>query len=86
VTPIARVSGVVFLVVHRKPETESRLRRRSASTGRAPDELVEDALSGCLAELNQVRNLLDSRYDQANSGAIQPIDGEEAVCQLRTKN
>ena len=36
------------MVVHLKPETESRLRELSATTGRAPENLVEDALSGYL--------------------------------------
>ena len=40
----------------------------AASTGRAPDELVEDAMSGYLAELSQLRNTLDRRYDQIKSG------------------
>ena len=32
------------MVVHLKPETESRLRQLAATSGRAPDELVEDAI------------------------------------------
>jgi len=46
---------------------------------RAPDELVEDAMSGYLAELSQLRNTLDRRYDQIKSGKVQPIDGEGRV-------
>jgi len=52
------------MVVKLKPETASRLQELAASTGRAPDELVEDAMSGYLAELSQLRNTLDRRYDQ----------------------
>jgi predicted transcriptional regulator len=52
------------MAVKLKPETESRLQELAASTGRAPDELVEDAMSGYLAELSQLRNTLDRRYDQ----------------------
>ena len=55
-------------MVKRKPETESRLQEPAASTGRAPDELVEEAISGYLAELSQLRNTLDRRYDQIKSG------------------
>jgi len=51
-----------------KPETESRLQEISASTGRAPHELVEDAVAGYLAELSQTRTTLDSRYDDIKSG------------------
>ena len=74
------------MVVHLKPETESRLRELSASTGRAPEELVEDAMSGYLAELSQVRKMLDGRYDDIQSGRVQPIDGEGAIAKLRQKS
>jgi len=74
------------MVVHLKPETESRLQELAKSTGRAPDELVEDAMIGYLAELSQVRDMLDARYDEINSGRVKPIDGEEAFNRLRTKS
>jgi predicted transcriptional regulator len=74
------------MVVHLKPETESRLQELAATTGRAPDELVEDAMTGYLAELTQVRNLLDGRYDDIKSGRVQPVDGEEAFGRLRQKS
>jgi len=74
------------MVVKLTPETESRLQELAKSTGRAPDELVEDAMSGYLAELSQLRSTLDRRYDQSKSGKVQPIDGEDAFTRLRTKN
>ena len=74
------------MAVKLKPETESRLQELAASTGRAPDELAEDAMSGHLAELSQLRDTLDRRYDQIKSGKIQPIDGEDAFTRLRNKN
>jgi predicted transcriptional regulator len=74
------------MVVHLKPETESRLRELAATTGRAPEELVEDAMAGYLAELTAARNMLDSRYDEIKAGRIAPIDGEEAFNQLRRKS
>src|SRR5438046_2381888 len=80
------VSKLTDMVVHLKPETESRLQELAASTGRAPDELVEDAMAGYLAELAQVRNMLDGRYDEIKSGRVQPIDGEKAFNQLREKS
>jgi hypothetical protein len=61
-------------------------RKLAAATGRAPDELVEEAMAGYLAELTQVRNMLDGRYDDIKSGRVQPVDGENAVAQLRQKN
>jgi predicted transcriptional regulator len=51
-------------MVKLKPETESRLQQLAASTARVPDEPVEDAMSGYLADLSQLRNTLDRRYDQ----------------------
>lgn len=73
------------MVVHLKPETESRLQELAATTGRAPDELVEDAMAGYLAELEQVRKTLDERYDDIRGGRVQPVDGEEAFNRLRRK-
>jgi len=81
-----RVSKLTDMVVHLKPETESRIRELAATTGRAPDELVEDAMAGYLAELAQVRNMLDGRYDEIQSGRVKPIDGEEAFNRLRRKS
>jgi predicted transcriptional regulator len=74
------------MVVHLKPETESRLQELAATTGRALDELVEDAMTGYLAELAQVRDMLDGRYDDMKSGRVQPVDGEEAIRRLRQKS
>jgi predicted transcriptional regulator len=74
------------MVVHLKPETESRLQELAATTGRAPDELVEDAMAGYLAELAQLRSTLDRRYDEIKSGRVKPLDGEEAFNQIRHKS
>jgi len=72
--------------VHLKPETESRLQELAATTGRAPEDLVEDAMSGYLAELTEVRSMLDGRYDDIKSGRVAPIDGEDAFARLRQKS
>ena len=62
------------MVVRLSPETESRLQELAATTGRAPDDL---------AELSQVRDMLDTRYDDIKSGRVQPIDGGEVFRRLR---
>ena len=72
--------------VHLTPETVTRLQGLAAKTGRAPDELVEDAMAGYLAELAETRNMLDARYDDIKSGRVKPIDGEEAIARLRQKS
>ena len=68
------------------PETESRLNELATKTGRPADELVEDAMAGYLQELAGVRNMLDSRYDDIQSGRVKPMDGEEALARLRRKS
>ena len=74
------------MVVRLKPETESRLQELAATTGRAPDELVEDAMAGYLAELVQVRKMLDDRYNEIRNCRVAPVDGEEAFNRLRRKS
>src|ERR1700675_4275807 len=80
------VSRLSNMVVRLSPETESRLLELAARTDRPPDDLVEDAMTGCLAGLSQVREMLDSQYDDIKSGRVQPIDGEEVFRQLRQKS
>lgn len=72
--------------VHIKPELEKKLNDLAAKTGRATDDLVEDAMAVYLDELAAVRGLLDSRYDDLHSGRVKPIDGEEAFARLREKS
>jgi len=72
--------------VNLRPETESRIQELAAKTGRATDELVEDAMAGYLQELAQARDMLDTRYDDLKGGRVRPIDGDEAFTTLRTKS
>jgi hypothetical protein len=72
--------------VHLRPETESCIQELAAKTGRAPDDLVEDAMAGYLQELAQTRDMLDSRYDDLKTGRVKPVDGEEAFANLRRKS
>jgi hypothetical protein len=74
------------MVVHLKPETESRLMELSLTTGRAPDEIVEDAMAGYLAEVAEIRSTLDRRYDDIKDGRVKPIDGEEAFRRISTRS
>lgn len=68
------------------PETAKKLSELAASSGRAPGEIVEDALAGYLEEVASVRKTLDSRYDDLKSGRVTPIDGQEAFRKLREKS
>jgi predicted transcriptional regulator len=71
--------------VHFKPETESRLNELASKSGRVPDELLEDALAGYLEYVAEVREMLDSRYDDIKNGRVTPIDGEQFFEDLRQR-
>ena len=71
--------------VHLKPETQSRLAELASKTGRPADDLVEDAVAGYLAEVVEVRNTLDGRYDEVQTGRVKPIDGEAFFETLRQR-
>lgn len=72
--------------VRLRPETESRIQELAAKTGRAADELVEEAMTGYLHELAQTREMLDRRYDELKSGSVKAVDGEAAFSALRRKS
>ena len=71
--------------VHLSPDLEAKLDKWAAETGRAKEEFVEDALTGYFEELAQVREMLDSRYDDIKSGRVKPIDGEAFFENLRRR-
>src|SRR5438309_8733306 len=85
-TPPVYLSTLTIVEVNLRPETESRLQELAAKTGRAPDDLVEEAMAGYLQELAQAREMLDSRYDDLKTGRVKPIEGEEAFDALRRKS
>ena len=72
--------------VHVTPETARKLNELAATSGRAPEDTLEDALAGYLEEAASVRKTLDSRHDDLESGRVKPIDGEEAFRKLREKS
>jgi hypothetical protein len=42
-------------------------------------------MAGYLAEVVEMRNMLDSRYDDVKSGRVKPIDGEVFFDTLRQR-
>lgn len=58
--------------LHLTPDLEAKLNQLSAETGRAKEELVQDAMAGYLAELSKLRSTLDTRYDDIKSGRTKP--------------
>ena len=71
--------------VHVSPETAKKLSDLATASGRAPDEIVEDALAGYLDHVASLRGTLDSRYDDLKSGKVKPIDGEAFFEGLRKR-
>ncbi|MGA9040420.1 MAG: hypothetical protein WB421_07785 [Terriglobales bacterium] len=69
--------------VHFSPDVEKKLNDLAAQSGRGANELLQDALAAYFNELAQTRDMLNSRYDELKSGAVQPIDGEEAFARLK---
>jgi predicted transcriptional regulator len=66
--------------------TAKKLNDLAASSGRSPEEIVEDALAGYFAGLAAARGTLDSRYDDLKAGRVNLIDGELAFRRLRKKS
>ncbi len=71
--------------VHVTPETAKKLNDLATSSGRAPEEIVEDALAGYLDHVASLRATLDSRYDDLKSGRVKPLDGEAFFETLRQR-
>ena len=72
--------------VHVKPEVQAKLDQMVRESGRPSDELVEDALIGYFDELEYTREMLDSRYDDLESGKVKLIGGDEVRARLRAKS
>ena len=81
----AQIAYALHMEVRLTPDLEAKLNQLSAETGRTKEELVQDAMAGYLTELSQLRDTLDSRYDDIKSGRVKPIDGEEVFPRLRQK-
>ena len=67
-------------------DTAKKLSDLAETSGRAPEDIVEDALAGYFEEVASVRETLDSRYDDLESGRVKAIDGEAAFTKLREKS
>src|SRR5438552_6014768 len=57
-TTLSRDSKLTGMEGHLKAETESRLAELASKTGRATDDLMEDALAGYLTEVTELREML----------------------------
>ena len=61
-----------------EPELAAKVEQWSAETGRPVNELLEEAGKGYLSEVEELRAMLDSRYDDIASGKVRGIPGDEA--------
>jgi hypothetical protein len=71
--------------IHLSDDLEAQVKYWVTETGRTVDELVADAVAGYLAELSQVRETLDSRYDQIKRGEVELLDGEEVFANIKAE-
>jgi predicted transcriptional regulator len=85
-TQTGAISRLDAMEVHLTPDIEAKLDKLAAESGRPKDELVQDAMAVYLEELTQVRDMVETRYDDIKSGRVKPIDGEEAFALLRQKS
>jgi hypothetical protein len=72
--------------VHVTPEVQAKLDQMVRESGRPSDELVEEAILGYFEELAYVRETLDSRYHDLESGKTKLISGDEVMARLRAKS
>jgi len=79
------ISRLTPMEVLLKPETESRLSELASRSGLPTDDLMEDAMVGYLQEVTEVRQMLDSRYDDIKSGRVKPVEGEVFFESLRQR-
>ena len=68
------------------PELARKLSDLAEKSGRAADDLIQDALVGYFEELGILRSSLDARYDELKTGRVQLIDGEKAFDALKPKS
>ena len=69
------------------PDVEKKLNDLAAQTGRASAAaLVQDVVEGYFDDLAETREILNSRYDDLESGRVKPVPGDEVFDRLRAKS
>jgi predicted DNA-binding protein len=61
-----------------QPDLAAKVEQWSAETGRPVSELLEDAVEGYFSEVEQLKETLDRRFDELDSGRVKGIPGDEA--------
>lgn len=67
------------------PEIEAQLDQLADATGRSKNDFVQDAMTAYLGELTELRNTVNSRYDDMESGRVEAVDGESFFNALRDR-
>ena len=60
-----------------KPTQEAKIAALAASTGRDKTEILEQVIDSYFDDLDDVRKILDRRYDDFKSGRIQSLTPQE---------
>jgi hypothetical protein len=68
-----------------EPQLAAKVEQWSAETGRPASDLVEDVILGYFSEAERIKATLDSRYDDVESGRVEPRDSEDAIRLLRSR-
>ena len=71
--------------VHVNEGLVRKLNELAAASGRAAEDIVEDALAGYLEEVAFLRTMLDRRYEDLKSGKVTPLDGEAFFAALHER-
>ena len=69
-----------------EPDVQAKLDQMARESGRAAAELVKDVVAGYFDELAGTREMLNSRYDDMQSGSVKLIPGNEVFARLREKS
>jgi predicted transcriptional regulator len=72
--------------VHFKAEVQAKLGQMARESGRPSDELVENVVADFFDDAAFIRETLERRYDDLESGRVRPIPGDEVFARLRTKS
>ena len=67
-------------------DEQARIDQIASSAGRAAGELVREVMTGYLDDVAEIREMLETRYDDIKSGRVKPMSGEEAFALLRRKS
>ena len=69
-----------------KPDLQAKLDQLARDSGRSAADLILDAVSFYVDEFAETREMLDSRYDDIESGKVKMIPGDEVEAWFREKS